>query len=263
VINVGSPVIAVVQRVVVKRGDTVVAGQLLLTLRSDVERANVGAAQVRAGIDAEALAATAGVELAKQKERRAESLAAQNFVSAQAVELARSELEVARQKLNQALGQQNILAQERHVAEAQLALRTVNSPVAGVVIERFVEPGERIEVGPLFRLAVIDPLRVELMVPSAQYGTMSVGDRITVRPDLPGFSPVLATVRHVDKVFDAASNSFRVQLTIPNPNYRLPAGLRCKVDLTAASSARSPTDELKLTSELTWPPHNPPSRRPL
>ena len=44
---------------------------------------------------------------------------------------------------------------------------------------------------------------------------------------------VTATVRHVDRVLDAASNSFRVRLTLPNPHYRLPAGLRCKADLPA------------------------------
>jgi hypothetical protein len=46
---------------------------------------------------------------------------------------------------------------------------------------------------------------------------------------------VVATVSHVDRVLDAASNSFRVRLSLPNPNYRLPAGLRCKADLPVAS----------------------------
>jgi hypothetical protein len=32
-------------------------------------------------------------------------------------------------------------------------------------------------------------------------------------------------------VIDAASNTFRVRLELPNPNGALPAGLRCKVDL--------------------------------
>ena len=85
------------------------------------------------------------------------------------------------------------------------------------------------------RVAVIDPLRVELMVPTAQYGTLAPGDRVTIRPELPGFEAVTATVRHVDRVLDAASNSFRVRLSLPNPNYRLPAGLRCKADLPAVA----------------------------
>ena len=82
------------------------------------------------------------------------------------------------------------------------------------------------------------------MVPTAQYGTLATGDRLTIRPELPGVDAVVATVSHVDRVLDAASNSFRVRLTLPNPNHRLPAGLRCKADLPmtagAAPSAATP-----------------------
>jgi multidrug efflux pump subunit AcrA (membrane-fusion protein) len=78
------------------------------------------------------------------------------------------------------------------------------------------------------------------MVPTAQYGSLRVGDRITVRPELPGAAPVTATVRNVDRVLDAASNSFRVRLTMPNPEYALPAGLRCRADLPG-SSTTAPT----------------------
>jgi hypothetical protein len=33
----------------------------------------------------------------------------------------------------------------------------------------------------------------------------------------------------VDRVIDAASGTFGVRLELPNPNYELPAGLRCRV----------------------------------
>ena len=238
--DVGSQVIGVVERLNVERGDAVRTGQALITLRADVERANAGVADTRARVDADVRAAEASLVLAEQKVKRAQALLAENFVSDQAVEQARAELELARQKLAQTRSQQRIWGEERRVAEAQLALRTVRSPLDGVVVERFVNVGERVEEKPLLRVAVVDPLRVELMVPTAQYGTIKVGDRITVRPELPGVAPVVATVRHVDAVLDAASNSFRVRMTLPNPKRRLPAGLRCKADLPAAPTAPSP-----------------------
>ena len=239
VAEVGSQVVGVVERLEVERGASVIAGQPLLRLRADVERANAGAAQTRARIDADVLAATASLDLAEQKLKRADSLVAQGFVSAQASEQARGEAEVARQKLRQVRGQQSITQEEKRVAEAQLALRTVRSPLSGVVVERYVNLGERVEERPLMRVAVIDPLRVELMVPTAMYGALALGDQVSIRPELPGAAPVLATVRHVDQVLDAASNSFRVRLTLPNPDMKLPAGLRCKADLpgTAAAAA--------------------------
>ena len=231
VAEVGSQVVGVVERLNVKRGDEVVAGQPLLTLRADVERANLGTASARAQVDADVLSAKASVALAEQKLMRAEALLAQNFVSDQAVEQARGEAEVSRQKLSQVRAQRKILAHERGAAEAQVAMRIVRSPFAGVVVERHVNPGERVEDKPVMRIAVIDPLRVELMVPTAQYGAIARGDRVMIKPELPGAVAVSATVREVDRVLDAASNSFRVRLALPNPDRKLPAGLRCKAEL--------------------------------
>ncbi len=232
--------IGVVERLGAERGDRVSAGQPLLTLRAEVERANAGVAETRARVDADVLAARASLALAEQKLRRAQALVSAKFVSAQTLDQAAAELELARQKLAQTRGQQRIWAEERRVAEAQLALRTIRSPFAGVVVERFVDLGERVEEKPLMRVAVLDPLRVELMVPSTQYRAISVGDQLTIRPELPGIEPVSATVSQVDHVLDAASNSFRVRLSLPNPHNRLRAGLRCKADLAPVAVNSAP-----------------------
>ena len=150
---------------------------------------------------------------------------------------------MARQKLNQGQSQQRIWLKEQQVANAQLAQRTLRSPYDGVIAERYVNAGERVEDRPLLRVAVIDPLRVELLVPSSQYGSLAIGDRVSVQPELPGTEAVMATVSHVDRVLDAASNSFRVRLNLPNPDYKLPAGLRCKVNLPANAAAAPSADK--------------------
>jgi RND family efflux transporter MFP subunit len=248
VANVGSQVIGLVERLGAERGDNVSAGQPLVILRADVERANAGAADTRARVEADVMAARTSLELAEQKMQRAQALRDEKFVSAQAVEQSQAELELARQKLSQSLSQKRIWLDERRVAEAQLALRTVRSPFDGVVVERHINLGERVEEKPLMRVAVIDPLRVELMVPTTQYGAVGVGDRVTIRPELPGVEPVTATVSGIDRVLDAASNTFRVRLTLPNPNNRLPAGLRCKADLPTTATATPATSPVSPTS---------------
>ncbi|MDO9072782.1 MAG: efflux RND transporter periplasmic adaptor subunit [Rubrivivax sp.] len=237
VADVGSQLVGVVQQLHVERGDVVRAGQALVVMRADVELANLRVAQRRAAVNADVRAAEASLALARQKVVRAEALVAQGFVSEQASELARGEHELAAQKLNQVASQRDIWHQEHRVAEAQLALRTVRAPFAGVVVERFATAGERVEEKPLVRVAVINPLRVELMVPTAQYGRVKPGDRLSIQPELPGTAPVMATVSHVDRVLDAASNSFRVRLVLPNPQHRLPAGLRCRAELPTHVSA--------------------------
>ena len=231
VIDVGSPVIGVVESVKVERGDRIAKGDVIAVLRADVERAAVGVAASRAKVAAEVQAAQANHELARQKHNRAIELRRQNFISAQALEQARAEAEVAEQRLAQAREQRGISARELQLAEAQLGLRTIRSPVDGVIVERYMSGGERVEEKPIVRVATVDPLRVELVVPAALYGTIATGAMLTVTPELPTASPRQAKVTLVDSVIDGPSNTFRVRLELPNPNYELPAGLRCKVDL--------------------------------
>ncbi len=48
-----------------------------------------------------------------------------------------------------------------------------------------------------------------------------------------------ATVIVVDRVIDAASNSFRVRLELPNPDNALPPGLRCKLEFEGMATAEN------------------------
>src|SRR6185436_7108329 len=122
---------------------------------------------------------------------------------------------------------------------AQVMLRTVKSPFGGVIVDRYSNPGERVEEKPILKIAMIDPLRVEVLIPVAHYGSISNASELTVTPELPNAAPVVARVSRIDKVLDAASNTFRVRLTLPNPGNKLPAGLRCKVELPDAGKTRA------------------------
>ncbi|MFN0162035.1 MAG: hypothetical protein ACKVQQ_12450, partial [Burkholderiales bacterium] len=65
----------------------------------------------------------------------------------------------------------------------------------------------------------------------------------------------------VDRVIDAASSTFRVRLELPNPDAKLPAGLRCKVDLgLTLPEPSAPTTGARATSG-NGPAH--PSLRPV
>jgi cobalt-zinc-cadmium efflux system membrane fusion protein len=108
-----------------------------------------------------------------------------------------------------------------------------------VVVERYLSAGERVEEKPVFKLARIDPLRVEVIVPAARFGSIRVGELASVKPDLPNAAPVAASVALVDRVVDAASNTFRVRLTLPNADLRLPAGLRCRISFGGSGGAGS------------------------
>ena len=237
VADIGSPVVGIVSKMKVDVGDIVHEGQTLVLLRSEVESASVQAAQTRASIDADVRAADANLQLARQRHERARDLQAQGFVSAQATDQARAEEEVALQKLRQARGQLKVSDSDLGVVRAQLGQRKLRSAFDGVVVERYVNAGERVDDKPLLRLAKLDPLRVELVVPASRYGSVALKDRIMVTPELPGIAPVQARVTHIDPIIDAASNTFRVRLKLPNPDHKLPGGARCRVDLNPAGDA--------------------------
>jgi membrane fusion protein, heavy metal efflux system len=100
-----------------------------------------------------------------------------------------------------------------------------------------VSAGERVDDKPLLRIAKVDPLRVQLVVPVAMYSQVRMGGNANVLPELPGAAAVAARVTMVDKVVDPASNTFRVHLELPNRDGALPAGLRCKAEFGAPPPA--------------------------
>lgn len=238
--DVGSPVIGIVQSVEVERGERVAKGQVLAVLRATVERATLSVASSRADSSADLQAAVAAANFNRDRRVRAEDLFGQQFISQQALDQARTESDLADQKLAQAREQRQVSRQEREVAAAQLAQRVIRSPIDGVVAERFVSAGERVDDKPLLRIAKVDPLRVQLVVPVAMYSQVRIGGNANVLPELPGAVVVAARVTMVDKVVDPASNTFRVHLELPNRDGALPAGLRCKAEFGAAPPARAP-----------------------
>ena len=120
-------------------------------------------------------------------------------------------------------------------ANAALALRTIKSPITGVVVDRLLSPGELVTrqvQSVIFELAQIHPLNVEVILPVSLFGSIKVGDEAEVDPRGPVSGTYPAKVSVVDRVVDAASGTFRVRLELPNPDYRLPAGIRCSVNFS-------------------------------
>lgn len=240
VADVGSQGVGVLERVLVERGDLISAGQVLARLSTQVERASVSVAEARSQAEAEVRQAVAAHELAVRKLERTKGLLQQNFVSDQAVDQADAEARVAEHRVAQARESQRVALREYRLSSAQLGQREIRSPFDGMVVERYRTEGERIEREPVVRVAKIDPLRVEAIVPASQFGTIVVGQSATVRTDLPAFATLRAHVVLVDRVIDPGSNSFRVRLSLPNPDMRIPSGLRCKLDLKVDPTSLPP-----------------------
>jgi RND family efflux transporter MFP subunit len=233
VVELGSPVVGVIERIDAERGDSVKKGQSLAQLTADVERASVSVAEARASNQAELQAASSTQEFAKRKQDRTDSLYRDKFTSLQNQDQAQTEAALADLKLLQARELKRQSAQELSLARAQLAQRTIKSPITGIVVERYMSQGERVEQRPLLKIAALDPLRVELIAPASEFNKIRPGMIANVTPELANFGELKAKVVLVDKILDAASNTFRVRLELPNPNNTVPAGLRCKVAISS------------------------------
>jgi RND family efflux transporter MFP subunit len=253
VADVGSQVVGVLEQIKVERGDMVTAGQVLARLTAQVERASVSVAQAKSTADAEFKQAVASSALAQRKLERTKDLVKKDFVSDQALDQAEAEARVAEQRVSQAREAQRVSQREYQLSAVQLGQRDVRSPFDGIVIERYRTEGERIEREPLVRVARVDPLRIEAIVPAAQFGLIQAGQAAMVKTDLPNFTALNAKVVLVDRVIDPASNSFRVRMVLPNPDNKIPAGLRCRVEFASAQPSAAATKDAAVPVVPTTP----------
>jgi len=209
-VKLSSAVPGVLEEVLVDRGDVVKKGQILVRLKSDAERANYELVKARAAF-------------AARKVVRNEELYRRQMISIHE----KDELETERE----------LLKLEAKEVEERLKLRSVVSPLDGVVMRRFYSPGEFVEQEPILSLAQVDPLRVELVVPVAYYGKIRTGMTATIAWEVPVGGAHKATVTVVDPVVDAASGTIGVRLELPNPKHVLPAGTKCWVNLPIGPAA--------------------------
>ena len=231
-VDIRSPVEAVIESVQVQRGDRVKRGQVIVTLESGPERAALDLAKSRATMQGELRAAEARVELTQKKLVRAEELYKQNFVSVNARDEAEADYRLAAEQSRQARENQKLAELEVNRSSEVLAMRTIRSPFSGVVVEIMQKPGEfsgSNTKDPILKLAEIDPLNVEVVLPVTLYGQIAVGSSGEVVPERPIGGKYSAVVKVVDRVVDAASGTFGVRLELPNRERKIPAGVRCRV----------------------------------
>ncbi len=201
-VDVSSQVSGVISKIYVDRGDMVQKGDLIATLLSDVEEATV-------------LLARARLEFEKRKDKRNLELFQKKLISIHE----KDELET------------QILLAELHLNEVlkQLELRTLKTPVKGVVVKRHLSAGEYIGEDSVMTIAQIDPLYVEVVVPVECYGKIRLGQNAFASIQFPAKKRLKCRVIVVDKIVDAASATFNVRLKLPNPEALIPAGLKCIV----------------------------------
>jgi membrane fusion protein (multidrug efflux system) len=202
-----------IARLLFKEGQPVKKGAVLVVLDSAEQRARVAAAQ-------------ADMKLAESRYKRSEELVAQNFISKQALDEARANLDILRARLRQ--------------EQVALDKTVIRAPFSALVGLRQVSSGAYVNKGDdLVRLDAIGNLKLEVPVPETYLPLVRIGLPITLTIDaLPGQS-FSGKVHAIDPVVDPVSRNVRVRARIANPKGQLKPGMfaRATADLGGKTSA--------------------------
>jgi membrane fusion protein (multidrug efflux system) len=194
-----------VQEIAFESGQKVAAGDVLLRLDDEIERADL----------AESEATLNEVTLALE---RAETLQKQNAVSQAALDEARSRKAVAEAELDR--------------ATRRLADRTVRAPFDGVVGLRQVDAGARIDdTTVITTLDDLSEIEIEFAVSETLYGSVALGQSVTATAAAYPDRRFEGSVTSIDSRIDQAGRSFKVRASLPNEDLALPAGMYMHVTL--------------------------------
>ena len=250
VVELSSDEDGIIEQVFVDRGDRVEVDQAVAKLESGVEEASLNYANERAAMEAEIHSHEVSWAYGLKNQKRMISLQEKQAVSLSELDRVRAETRIEKYKLLQARENKRLAELEHARSIETLKRHTIHSPINGVVIERYLNPGESAEDKPILKLAQINPLRVEVVLPVSQFGKIRKGQGALVYPEAGIGGEFESSVSIVDSVLDAASGTFRVRLSLPNPDYAITSGLRCRIEFKdqppLANAAKNNSDKINI-----------------
>lgn len=195
----------------------------------------------RKGAQAELESARAENSLQEITFRRVESVRDQepDVISRQAVDEARAKYESARaavkaaeSKIEQIDKDQNEVKASMKRLKTLIDFAVVRAPFAGVVTERFVDPGLLLQTGTSSRavqrivtVADMDRVRIFLDVPESEVPYVQVGDPVSLTVDaIPG-REFKGKVTRFARVLDPATRTMKTEIVMPNPDWALRPGM--------------------------------------
>ncbi len=232
VADLGSSVPGLLESIHYDRSDYVSEGAVLAELESGVEKAALVLAETVASLSTAVELRKMNAGFGASTERRNNALFENATISSQAMDQVKTESRLAVLQLQQERENLELARLDAVRAKAALDRRVIRSPFEGSLTRRYKTIGEYVEGEPVFQLARLDPLHVEVIVPLQHLGLIEADMFGEVTLTAPGYEdqPLEARVRRIDTVADAASATYGVRLELPNPDLKIPAGTRCRID---------------------------------
>lgn len=215
VANISSQVLAPVSQLLVKEGDRVTRGQVLVRLSSATLAAGVqqSASQVAAAKKQE-LAAAAQEGLAADTLARYDTLNQRHSVTPHEYEQVKTAYEAAQAQHQATAAQiQSAIAGESQ-SRATNAFTVIRAPFSGIVTAKYIDPGALAAPGmPLLRIEDAREHEIDVQMNESALSRLHTGANVQVALDQN--SPVEARVREIVPSADAASHTFTVKISLP------------------------------------------------
>ncbi len=175
--TVSTPLAAMVEQTLVGVGDSVSKGQVLATLQSPA------LAEAQRGL----LQAYTQSQLAKENLMRDEQLWKDGIISESRLRATQSqqrEANAATLERKQALKLSGMSESEieRLLTHNNLSsMLSIASPIEGVILEKTASAGQRLDAAiPLFKVAKLEPLALEIQIPLSSARNLKVGSAVTI-----------------------------------------------------------------------------------
>lgn len=213
-----------VQEVMVREGEAVSAGQVLVKMDGAEYQARVDQAQ------GALVAANGQLDIAAKTRDNNQALLDRGFISKNAYTTAASQYEIARANVDSARGALD-------VARKSLSDTVIRAPMSGLVSSRTVQPGEKVSVdNRLLDIVDLRQLELEAAVPTSEIMRVALGQKVQVGIEGLG-QPVLGTVVRINPATQSGSRSIMTYIRIDNPDGLLRAGMFAEAQLTLADKA--------------------------
>ena len=243
VIRLAAPEAGLLQKLLIRPGEAIQAGQVVAELDSAVLAAELAAAKTRAAANGRRRGAAAESALRKSRLEKIRLLYAEQSATPEELQRGEADVAIADANLQTAAEEEDMAASQVVTIAAQLERRRIRSPIDGIVATLHKEPGEFVnatapEVATIVRL---DVLKVKLHLPQSIAAKLRCGQTVELSL-LDSSGRVPAKVEFVAPFTDPDTRTVRVELRIENAGLGVRSGERCRMlSETAGRNSSSPT----------------------
>ena len=156
-----------------------------------------------------------------------------NLVNLDMLEEARGRYEVAKAELDLTIARDKVIQSQVDETQAMVDLATIRAPFAGVITERWADPGENVQPGmtKILQLVKVDPVRVRIAVPEVDVSDVRADSEAEVTIDeLPGWKAEQKVAR-LFWALNRASKTMYVEVDLANPDRKIRPGMFAHVRL--------------------------------